>query len=222
MNKRISHILLDLDGTLTNSMDIFYEVDRQFLAANKIELTEEDLAQMQLEDGFEVLRSILDTRSNLTEDEKVKIMQKILEASVNELAEKVRWYSDVEPFVKDSLLYPVTIGIVTRSNARDLDTMQHQIPVRSLIPIIVQGEDTKGRHKPNPYPLILAAERLNVDPENCIYVGDHQNDLRAAKAASIKSCIILRKHVPQELIQKADFSINSLSELFSIALNENE
>lgn len=222
MNKKISHILLDLDGTLTNSMDIFYEVDRQFFAANKIELTEDDLAQMQLEDGFEVLRSILDTRSNLTEEEKVKIMHEILEASVNGLAEKVRWYPDVEPFVKDSLLHPVTIGIVTRSNARDLDTMQNQIPVRSLIPIIIQGEDTKGRHKPNPYPLILAAERLNVGPENCIYVGDHQNDLRAANAAGMKSCIILRKHVPQELIQKADFSINSLSELFSIALNENE
>lgn len=213
-----SHILLDLDGTLINSIDVFHDVDRRLFSAINIELIEADFHQMQMEDGFHVLRRILDERSSLNEEEKSLLMQNILEESVKGLADRVGWYPDVESFVQDSALKNIPLNIVTRSDTRDLATMELRIPVRTSIPVIVHGEDTKGRHKPDPYPLLLAAERLAISPESCIYVGDHKDDLSAAKAAGMQSCILLRKHVPATLAEMADYAIQSLADLHTLPL----
>jgi HAD superfamily hydrolase (TIGR01662 family) len=45
-------------------------------------------------------------------------------------------------------------------------------------------EDTK-KHKPNPDPLLLAVERLGVEPAECVYVGDAVTDAQAANAAGM-------------------------------------
>ena len=50
--------------------------------------------------------------------------------------------------------------------------------------LLIGAEDT-NRHKPHPDPLILAAERMVVQPEHCIYIGDSPYDMQAAKAAGM-------------------------------------
>lgn len=209
-----SHILLDLDGTLINSTEIFYEVDRRVFRSIGIELLEEDFLSMQMEDGFKILLGILDKRSSLPHEEKTKLIQHIINESVRGIGERVDWFPDVQDFVKHSKVHGISLGIVTRSNTRDITTMEKRIPVRSLLSVIVQGEDTKERHKPHPYPLLLAAERLGVNPASCLYIGDHQDDLRAAKAAGMGSCIILRNHVPRVLADVANHAIHTLSDLY--------
>jgi len=50
--------------------------------------------------------------------------------------------------------------------------------------LIIAKEDT-DKHKPDPAPLLLAAERMGVAPEDCVYVGDSVYDMRAARAAGM-------------------------------------
>lgn len=45
------------------------------------------------------------------------------------------------------------------------------------------GSDDTARHKPDPEPLLLAAQRLGVPAERCCYVGDSPYDMQAARAA---------------------------------------
>ena len=45
------------------------------------------------------------------------------------------------------------------------------------------GGDETEQDKPHPAPLLLAAKRLAVSPQDCAYVGDSPFDIRAAKAA---------------------------------------
>jgi pyrophosphatase PpaX len=49
---------------------------------------------------------------------------------------------------------------------------------------LVVGSDDTVRHKPEPDPLLLAADRLDVSIEDCVYVGDSPYDMRAARAAN--------------------------------------
>jgi pyrophosphatase PpaX len=49
---------------------------------------------------------------------------------------------------------------------------------------VVGGDETE-KHKPDPEPLLLAAERMGVDPATAAYVGDSPFDMRAAKAAGM-------------------------------------
>jgi pyrophosphatase PpaX len=76
------------------------------------------------------------------------------------------------------------LGLVTAKRRATVELAFNVLPLRELFETVVGGDETKT-HKPDPEPLLLAAERLNVDPKTCAYVGDSPFDIRAAKAAEM-------------------------------------
>ncbi len=57
------------------------------------------------------------------------------------------------------------------------------------IDVVVAFHDTQ-HHKPSPDPLLLAANRLGVDPRECLYIGDDDRDRQAAVAAGMKFIMV--------------------------------
>jgi phosphoglycolate phosphatase len=56
--------------------------------------------------------------------------------------------------------------------------------------LIVGGEDVR-RHKPHPECLLRALARLQLDPAQALYVGDHPVDAQAAEAAGVPFAAVL-------------------------------
>lgn len=56
---------------------------------------------------------------------------------------------------------------------------------------VLVGGDSLPVKKPDPAPLRLACERAGVEAARCVYVGDDERDVLAARAAGIKSVIAL-------------------------------
>ena len=54
---------------------------------------------------------------------------------------------------------------------------------------VVIGGDTLAERKPHPLPLLVAAERIGVDCDKCLYVGDDERDVVAGKAANMKTLV---------------------------------
>jgi pyrophosphatase PpaX len=81
------------------------------------------------------------------------------------------------------------LGIVTAKRRATVDLAFNVLPLRNLFDTIVGGDET-ARHKPDPEPLLLAAERLDVEPDTCVYVGDSPFDIRAAKAADMHAVAV--------------------------------
>jgi pyrophosphatase PpaX len=82
-----------------------------------------------------------------------------------------------------------TLGLVTAKRRATVRLAFDRLPLEHLFDTVVGGDETKG-HKPDPEPLLLAAERLNVEPSDCVYVGDSWFDMRAAKAAGMHSVAV--------------------------------
>jgi len=74
-------------------------------------------------------------------------------------------------------------GIVTNKPARFTDPLVPQIGL-GLAACIVSG-DTTPHAKPHPAPLLEAATRLGLAPEECWYVGDDVRDIQAGRAAGM-------------------------------------
>lgn len=74
-------------------------------------------------------------------------------------------------------------GIVTNKPARFTDPLVPQIGL-GLASCIVSG-DTTPHAKPHPAPLLEAAARLGLAPEQCWYVGDDLRDIQAGHAAGM-------------------------------------
>jgi pyrophosphatase PpaX len=76
------------------------------------------------------------------------------------------------------------LGLVTAKRRATVELAFNALPLRHFFETVVGGDETKG-HKPDPEPLLLAAERMHVSPKDCAYVGDSPFDIRAAKAAEM-------------------------------------
>lgn len=74
-------------------------------------------------------------------------------------------------------------GIVTNKAARFTDVLAPQIGLGHA-GCIVSG-DTTPHPKPHPAPLLEAAQRLQLAPADCWYVGDDLRDIQAGRAAGM-------------------------------------
>jgi pyrophosphatase PpaX len=81
------------------------------------------------------------------------------------------------------------LGIVTAKRRSTAELAFASVPVSHLFEIVVGGDETE-RHKPDPEPLLLAAERMGADPSRAAYVGDSPYDVAAAKAAGMYSIAV--------------------------------
>ena len=55
-------------------------------------------------------------------------------------------------------------------------------------------EDTE-KHKPDPEPLLLVSKKLNTKPEEMVYIGDMESDLKAAHSAGMKAVLYNKKNL---------------------------
>lgn len=76
------------------------------------------------------------------------------------------------------------LGVVTAKRRATVELAFARVPLGHLFETVVGGDETE-RHKPDPAPLLLAAERMGADPGETAYVGDSPFDVRAAKAAGM-------------------------------------
>ncbi len=81
-------------------------------------------------------------------------------------------------------------GIVTNKPEYLAKHVVPQLGWESRCAILVGG-DTLPQRKPHPLPLLHAAERLGVAIEDCVYVGDDERDIAAARAAGMRSIAVL-------------------------------
>lgn len=103
---------------------------------------------------------------------------------VANLASFVREYDGVRELLTALQAAGHPIAVVTgKGDWMARITLEH-VDLLSPFEVIVGAEATT-RHKPDPDPLLVGAERLGVPAGGAIYVGDAPNDVLAARAAGM-------------------------------------
>lgn len=75
-------------------------------------------------------------------------------------------------------------GIVTNKTERFALPLSRQMPLLQAAAVVISGDSTPHA-KPHPEPLLEAARRLDLQPAQCLYVGDDRRDMEAALAAGM-------------------------------------
>jgi pyrophosphatase PpaX len=71
-----------------------------------------------------------------------------------------------------------------------------------LFEVAIFHDDT-ARHKPEPEPLLLAAERAGLMPGNVVYVGDSIHDVAAGRAAGMRTVSVLWGPFDRAVLERA-------------------
>jgi len=83
------------------------------------------------------------------------------------------------------------------------------VPYRRMV--YVNGNDVKHK-KPDPELFLIAAERVGIEPANCVVIEDAPNGVQAAKAAGAK-CIAVTNSTTAVRLAEADLICDSLEQI---------
>lgn len=81
-------------------------------------------------------------------------------------------------------------GIVTNKPAFLTDPLVARLPL-PVAPACVVSGDTTGNRKPHPEPMLHACKLAGGRPEQSVYVGDAERDVRAGNDAGMKTLVAL-------------------------------
>lgn len=185
--------LFDFDGTLVQSEDVHR---RSFGTVLGVELTEkywnercvgrsprmimeQNLPPDRLRPG-ETIDDLLTKRSALFEQH---IEQGLLEAT-----------SGAEAFVKQARQRGVRCVVVSSGSRAYIVKALEALGLTSDIEFVLAGDDEVvvacGKHKPDPFPYLHAAEMLGVAPAACLAFEDSLSGIRSAQAAAMPVVVI--------------------------------
>ena len=87
-------------------------------------------------------------------------------------------------------------GVVTNKPMRFTEPLMHHLGLATRACCIVCG-DTLPWNKPHPAPMFHASQLAGSPPEHCLYVGDAERDMVAARAAGMPALVALYGYLSQ-------------------------
>ena len=131
---------------------------------------------------------------------------------------QIRSYPGIDKLLTTLSKRQIPIAIVTSSRKPFCDGLIARL--EWSIDVLVTRQDVRSP-KPNPARVFIALERLGIEPEAAIMVGDSPDDILAAKAANVYSIGALWGSLRPELLIAAnpDRSCATVSELSDFLLN---
>jgi pyrophosphatase PpaX len=175
---RFPVVLFDLDGTVVDSGAIILasmrHATREVLGS---EHTDEELMQAVGGPGLEAQLGAFDA-------DRVDELVRVYRAHNKPLHETLEACEGMEDVLIRLHAEWRRLGVVTAKRRATVELAFARVPIAHLFETVVGGDETE-KHKPDPGPLLLAAERMGIDPTTAAYVGDSPFDMRAAKAAGM-------------------------------------
>ncbi len=209
--------LIDLDGTLVDSVpDLAYCVD-EMLKALDMPARGETMVRHWIGNGVErLVRRALINRLDGEPDESLfrQAYPIFLDLYAQHTSERSRVYPGVRQGLDFLRSAGVQLGCVTNKAARFTEPILKDLGLHEEFRLIVSG-DTLPRKKPDPMPLLHAADYFEVKPSDSLLVGDSISDVKAARAAGFSVvCVNYGYNHGQDIrIAKPDAVIDSMSQL---------
>ncbi|WP_020146158.1 phosphoglycolate phosphatase [Thioalkalivibrio sp. ALJ15] len=186
--KRPRMILIDLDGTLIDSVpDLAYSVDAMM---RELGLPERGEAAVRNWVGNGVERLVKRALLNALDGEPdPETLERALPVFMRIYQENTAGRSPLYPGVREGLdqlkAAGYRLGCVTNKAERFTVPLLREKGILDDFEIVVAG-DALPQKKPDPAPLLHAANELGVDPSESLMVGDSKSDVKAARAAGFQ------------------------------------
>jgi len=132
--------------------------------------------------------------------------------------EELEVVSELIPLLDDLRDKNFKLAVASSSPLRVINFVLDMFSLHEYFPVVVSGECTE-RGKPDPDIYLHTADRLEVDPSECVAIEDSINGLKSAKAAGMYCIAVPDKRLSQEEFQNADLIVPSLNRINTDLIN---
>lgn len=213
MRFKISTIIFDMDGVITDTMPYHFLAWKSVLAAEGINVSHQDIYQREGQKGIDSVREIFNQKGKLyTDDTGQKILQK-KEALFKKIF-KSKFIPGSRPFIKKSRRSGFSLALVTGTSRAEAQKLMPCV-LWNCFTVTICGCDVHNG-KPHPEPYLKVLQQLNIKPAQAIVLENSPLGIQSAKAAGIR-CLALETSLAKEFLKQADAVFPSFKAMLSRA-----
>ncbi len=201
--------IFDLDGVIVDTAKYHFLAWQKLAKSIGVDFTEVQNEQLKGVSRVKSLEKILEWgNKTLSEDQFNSLMAKKNEDYLSYIAKMD--HNEILPDVPKILNYliaqnqPISLGSASK-NARQI---LKKVDLMDKFDAIVDGNDV-SKAKPNPEVFLIAAQHLNMKPEDCIVFEDSVAGVQAANTANMISIGIGE----QKVLHEADYIFSDFTEI---------
>lgn len=215
----IKAVIFDMDGVIIDSETQWKPIETKFLQSLIPTLDEKDLEKF-------IGTSLDNYYHSLKKDYKLDISEKKLKSIYATLAKEVygkrtSLMPGFKALVTNLQDKKILLALASSSPRNWIEIVLKRFDLYKVFQIVVSADDLQGEGKPSPKIYLTTAERLQVNPEDCIAIEDSINGVRAAKAARMNCiCIPDPAFRNDKRLAIADMIIDSLEDIVINTLEE--
>ncbi|MFA6391323.1 MAG: HAD family phosphatase [Patescibacteria group bacterium] len=181
----VKAVIFDMDGVISDTQKFHSKVESELLGRFGIVITPaqitERYAGVKTTEFFTDLLEKNGASFDLDElmKEKWVMMENLSKSHVDEITGSVS-------LIKMLTEMNIKLAVASASDTKYVISVLDKLAIRDYFEAVVTGQMV-SRGKPDPEIFLLAAEKIGVDPKNCVVIEDGKSGMQAAAAAQMKS-----------------------------------
>ncbi len=208
----IRAVLFDLDGTLVDSLeDLTDAVNHIREAFSQPPLTTDAVCLCVGKGARHLVQQVLPGAAEADVDRALGLF---LEFNRLHIADKSRLFPGILEALHEFAARDIKMAVISNKNEALSVLLLKTLGIGTLFKNVTGG-DTYRERKPSPLPLLYVAEKLGVDPTECVMVGDSINDIQAGQQAGIATIGCTWGYGNRVELAGADVLAQSPRELFA-------
>ena len=216
----VDALLFDLDGTLVDTAADFVAVLNNQRHDNRLPPLEELLIRNTVSNGARALTQLaFGGQEGETAFERYRA--ELLENYLSIVGEHATLFPGMELVLQSCQAQQIPWGIITNKPRRFTEKLIERMGMLDDCALIVCADDV-SKSKPDPESMFLAAQRLQIHLPDSVYVGDHERDIAAGKAAGMITVTAAYGYIMDSLTTTswgADYIIQQPIELKTLFLS---
>ena len=210
-------VLFDLDGTLIDTAADFIRIIQQMCHEAGRPLVDAELIRAQVSEGARAMVKLVYPELQVEDPLLQQHRQRFLDSYEAEIAVDTDLFAGMYALLEELEEHEIPWGIVTNKPRWLSEALLKALNLTERCAVLVCPEDVT-RTKPDPEPMYLAAQQINIAPEDCIYVGDHPRDIDAGRHARMYTILAAYGYLPLQYKDdltawQADYIVNDVPEL---------
>ena len=218
---KVDAVLFDLDGTVLDSIGIYYQIIEIVFKRLDILMPSKDKIRDAAKNGEFEWEQLFPRKTPEEKDRMIKRTRDIIaEIYPNLFETRVKLIPKAKETLETISQKGIKMGIVTSTPRQNMAVKMHPLVdsgIADLLEVIIAADDAP-RKKPAADPLFEGCNRLGILPKHCMYVGDARTDIQAGKAAGMKTVGVLTGFDDHKALSREnpDTIIESIAELTDI------
>jgi len=202
-------VIWDMDGVIADTAPYHLEAWQEVFHKRGADFTEEDFRHSFGQRNDTIIRNALG--KEVSQDEINAIARDKEESFRRRIRQNLKPLPGAIKLIKSLAKDGVKLALASSAPIENIQLLTRGLGIDDYFDSIICDQDvTEG--KPNPQVFLLAAQRLGIEPKDCIVIEDAVAGVSAAKKAGMLCLGITNTHPRASLIE-ADLVVNTLEEV---------